>query len=109
LVEAAPLKRIQQLLRNQKEAAMSGYSIVILICSTAVSHSDCQRGTALDVVRGPQVDNAVMCSLNAQTMLARTDLVQSGGAQYMKVVCTPSKTIDQWRAEIEARKAAVLQ
>ena len=88
---------------------MSGYSIVILICSTALSHSDCQPDSALDVVRGPQVDNAVMCALNAQTMMARTDLVQADGAQYMKVVCTPSKTVDQWRAEVEARKAARVQ
>ena len=88
---------------------MSGYSIVILICSTALSHTACQPETALDVVRGPPVDNAIMCSMNAQTMMARTDLVQGGGSQYMKVVCTPSKNIDQWRAEIEARKAAVLQ
>jgi hypothetical protein len=86
---------------------MSGCSIVILICSTALSHSDCQPDTALDVVRGPEVDNPVMCGLNAQTMLARTDLVQLGGAQYMKVVCTRSKNADQWKAEIDGRKAAV--
>jgi hypothetical protein len=86
---------------------MASYSILILICSTALSHSDCQPNTALDVVRGTQVDNAIMCSLNAQTMLARTDLVQ--GAQYMKVVCTPSKNVGQWMAEVEARKAAVQQ
>jgi hypothetical protein len=88
------------------EAAMPGYLIVILICSTALSHPDCQPDTALDFVRGPQVDNPVMCALNAQTMLARTDLVQAGGAQYMKVVCARSKNADQWKAEIEGRKAA---
>ena len=88
---------------------MSGYAIVILVCSTALSHSDCQTGTAFDVVRGPQVDNPVMCSLNAQMMMARTDLMQGDGSQYMKVVCTPSKTADQWKAEIEARKAAILE
>jgi hypothetical protein len=85
---------------------LPGYSIVILICSTALSPSDCQQDTALDVVRGPQVDNPVMCALKAQTMLARTDLVQAGGAQYLKVVCARSKSADQWKAEIEARKAA---
>ncbi len=88
---------------------MSGYSIVILVCSTLLSHSDCQPKTALDVVRGPEVDNVVMCSLNAQTMMARTDLVRGDANQYMKVVCTPSKTIDEWMAELEARKAAVLR
>jgi hypothetical protein len=50
---------------------MPDYSIVILICSTALSHSDCQPDTALDAVRGPQVNNPVMCALDAQTMLAR--------------------------------------
>jgi hypothetical protein len=48
-----------------------------------------------------------MCALNAQTLLARTDLVQVGGAQYMKVVCTRSKNAKQWKAEIEGRRAAV--
>jgi hypothetical protein len=81
------------------------YSILILICSTALSHADCQPKTAVDVVRGPTVDNAIMCAFNAQTMIARTDLVQGNG--YMKVVCTPSKKADEWMAEVEARKAAV--
>jgi hypothetical protein len=83
------------------------YSILILICSTALSHADCQAKSALDVVRGPTVDNPMMCALNAQTMIARTDLVQGDGAQYMKVVCTRSKNADQWMAEVESRKAAL--
>jgi hypothetical protein len=87
---------------------MSGYTVVILICSIALSHSDCQPGTALDVVRGPQVDNAITCAMNSQTMMARTDLVQGGHDQYMKVVCAPTKTSEQWRAEIEARKSAAM-
>jgi hypothetical protein len=85
--------------------AMSGYSIVILICSALLSHADCQLNTALDVVRGPQVTNPVMCALNAQTMIARTDLVQSG-SEYMKVLCAPIKSKEEWIAEIEAREAA---
>jgi len=85
---------------------MSGYAIMVLICSTALSHADCQPKTALDVVRGPRVDNVVMCSLNAQMMMARTDLVQ-GDNLYMKVMCTPTKTAEEWMAEIDARKAAV--
>src|SRR5580658_7432736 len=53
-------------LPRPKGAAMPDYSIVILICSTALSHSDCQPDTALDVVRGPQVNNPVLCALDAQ-------------------------------------------
>ena len=85
---------------------MGGYSILVLVSSTALSHSDCALKTASDVVRGPPVDNAVMCALNAQTMLARTGLLK-GGRVYMKVMCVPTKTAEEWVAEIEARKAAV--
>jgi hypothetical protein len=86
---------------------VANYSIVILICSASLSHADCGYNTALDVVRGPQVDNPVMCALNAQMMIARTNLAQANGAQYMKVVCAPSKTADQRNAEIEARKVVL--
>ncbi len=85
------------------------YSILVLICSTALSHADCQAKTAVDVVRGPTVDNSMMCGLNAQTMIARTDLVQADGSEYVKVVCTRTKNADEWVAEIKARKAAVEQ
>jgi hypothetical protein len=58
------------------------------------------------MIRGPMVDNAIMCALNAQTLISRTGLVQ-GGAEYMMVVCTPSKNADEWMAGIVARKAAL--
>jgi hypothetical protein len=93
--------------RQNSNLGAQMYSILILVCSTVLSHSDCLAKTAIDVVRGPRVDNPMMCALNAQTMIARTDLVQNDGSQYIKVVCTPSKSADQWMAEIEARKAAV--
>jgi hypothetical protein len=83
------------------------YSLIVLICSATLSHADCQARTAVDVVRGPTVDNPMMCGLNAQTMIARTDLVQPDRTEYLKVVCTRSKNAEQWVAEIEARKAAV--
>jgi len=73
-----------------------------------LSHSDCQQKTALDVVHRPKVNKPVMCAMNAQTMMARTGFVQGDAAQYMKVVCTPSKNIAQWKVEIEARKSALV-
>ena len=82
------------------------YSILVLICSTALSHADCQAKTAVDVVRGPTVDNPMICVMNAQTMIARTDLVQNDGTEYMKIVCTRSTNAEQWVAEIQSRKAA---
>ena len=85
------------------------YSILVLICSTALSPADCQAKTAVDVVRGPTVDNPMMCGFNAQAMIARTDLVQGDGSGYVKVVCTRAKNAEEWVAEIKARKAAVEQ
>ena len=83
------------------------YSILILICSTSLSHADCQAKTAVDVIRGPTVDNPMVCAFNAQTMIARTDFVQGDEAEYVKVVCTRAKNADQWVAELKAREAAV--
>lgn len=80
------------------------YSILILVCSIALSHTECQANTALDVVRGPTVDNPMMCGFDAQAMIARTDLVQAG--QYVKVMCARRRNAEQWVAEVEARKAA---
>jgi arylsulfatase len=39
-------------------------------------------------------------------MIARTDLVQGDGSQYMKVLCSPTKSVEEWAAEMEERKAA---
>jgi hypothetical protein len=57
------------------------------------------------VVRGATVDNPIMCALNAQAMIARTDLVRGDGSEYMKVVCTPSWNADEWVAEVEGKAA----
>jgi hypothetical protein len=48
-----------------------------------------------------------MCALNAQTMIARTDLVQNDGTEYVKVVCARKQNAEEWVAEISARKAAI--
>ena len=49
----------------------------------------------------------MMCAFNAQTMIARTDLVQTNGTEYVKVVCTRKQSAEEWVAEISARKAAI--
>ena len=69
---------------------MLGYIIVILICSVNVDHSDCQRETAIDVIRGPRVENAIMCTMGGQTMVARTALAHGDGREYLKILCIPS-------------------
>jgi hypothetical protein len=92
---------------TKQELGAQMYSILILICSTALSHADCQAKTAVDVVRGPTVDNPIMCGYNAQTMIARTELVQGDGSEYVKVVCTRAKDAEEWVAEVKARKSEI--
>jgi hypothetical protein len=69
---------------------MSAYTIVILICSINVGQADCQPDTAIDVVRGPRVENVMMCAMGGQTMIARTALIHDDGQEYLKVLCSPS-------------------
>jgi hypothetical protein len=92
---------------TKQELGAQMYSILVLICSTALSHADCQAKTAVDVVRGPTVDNPMMCGFNAQTMIARTDLVQNDGTEYVKVVCTRAKNAEEWVAQVKARRSAI--
>lgn len=73
---------------------MAAYSIVILICSIHVGHADCGTETAIDVVRGPRVENAMMCAMAGQAMIARTALVQAG-EEYLKLLCIPVEDGEQ--------------
>jgi hypothetical protein len=49
----------------------------------------------------------MMCGFNAQTMIARTDLVQGGGSENVKVICTRARNAEEWVAEVKARKSAI--
>jgi len=93
--------------KTKQKLGTQMYSILVLICSTALSHADCQAQTAVDVVRGPTVDSPMMCGFNAQAMIAGTDLVQNDGTEYVKVMCTRAQNAEQWVAEVKARKSAI--
>jgi hypothetical protein len=64
------------------------FSVLILICSTALTPPQCQRETALDVIQGPQVANEIQCGLHGQAFYAETVM---GGAlregEYLKLKC----------------------
>ena len=69
---------------------MSAYAIVMLICSVNLSHSECQPDTALDLVRGPRVENVMQCAAISQSMIAATAIAPREGEEYMKVMCVAS-------------------
>jgi hypothetical protein len=68
---------------------MSLFQVVILVCAMTMPRGDCQPDTALDVIRGPDAQNELMCGFHGQAYLAssaigrrlRTD-------EYVKIKCT---------------------
>jgi hypothetical protein len=69
---------------------MNPIAVVILVCSAAIGRADCQLNTALDVIRGPNVANEMMCAFMGQATLAATALRPREGEEYVKVLCTRS-------------------
>jgi hypothetical protein len=66
---------------------MSVFKILILVCSMATSHADCQPGTAINSALGPVVKSEVQCGLIGQATLAQTSLRPRPGEEYLKIVC----------------------
>jgi hypothetical protein len=69
---------------------MGPFAVVILICSANLGHSDCQPNTALDVIRGPNVANELMCGLMGQTTIAATAISPRESREYLKILCLKS-------------------
>jgi hypothetical protein len=69
---------------------MTPYSVLILICSLAVSPGDCRPETAIDVVLGPKVESPAQCGSLGQATVAATAIAPRMGQEYMKIVCRRS-------------------
>jgi hypothetical protein len=68
------------------------FQVLILICSTGLAPADCQIDTALDVVRGPEVANEVMCGMHGQAYIATTAITPRSDKEFVKIRCIPSKS-----------------
>ena len=66
--------------------SMSSIVIYILLCAASTAPSDCDTQSAIDVMVGPDVQNEVMCGLEAQEAFARTPLRPTNG-EYVKISC----------------------
>jgi hypothetical protein len=77
---------------------MNPIAVVILICSASLGRADCQMNTALDVIRGPNVANEMMCALQGQTTIAATAVAPRNGDEYVKILCMRSASRDTARA-----------
>ena len=91
---------------------MPTFTILILVCAIGVSRTDCQPETAVATIRGPQVQNELMCGFFGQATLAGTAVAPREGLEYMKIMCLRSKTtaargLPVTKASLEADGAAV--
>ena len=71
-------------------------AVLILICAGAVAKPDCQLGSAMHVIQGPDAGNAVMCAFQGQAFVAQSAFgrtMQDG--EYVKILCRPKRAIGQ--------------
>ena len=62
------------------------FNIIALICSTALSHVECQRPTASDAIFVANVPNELRCMLDGQEHMAQAaGLIPKG--YYLKIAC----------------------
>lgn len=78
--------------------------MLILVCASSVSPSDCQLETALDVIHGPLVASLFECGLASQAITARSTILRNAPHEYMKVKCSPIKAMDVARS-LDSRAA----
>lgn len=64
------------------------FKVLILVCSTALTPSECQVDSAAAVINGPEAPDARICGLNGQAYLAGTALGARHEDEYVKVKCS---------------------
>ena len=65
---------------------MNSIVVFIFLCAVSTAPADCDRKSAIDVMLGPEVQNAAMCGREAQETLAQTAIRPSDG-EYVKIAC----------------------
>jgi len=65
------------------------FKVLILVCSTALPHGQCQVDTAVSVITGPESPDARLCGLNGQAYLAGTTIGALHEGEYVKLKCSP--------------------
>ena len=75
------------------------FQILILVCAMNMSHANCQADNALDVIRGPEVPNELMCGFHGQAFLASTSIAPRSGREYTKIQCIHASEGQQARRE----------
>ena len=64
------------------------FKVLILVCSTALTPSECQVDSAVAVINGPEAPSERLCGLNGQAYLAGTALAARHEDEYVKIKCS---------------------
>lgn len=64
------------------------FKVLILVCSTALTPSECQVDTAVAVINGPEAPDVRLCGLNGQAYLAGTAIAAKHDNEYVKLKCS---------------------
>jgi hypothetical protein len=89
---------------SSRGTTMNPIAVVILICSASLGRAECQLNTALDVIRGPNVANEMMCALSGQSTIAATAIAPDGSDEYVKIICVRATTKSS-SAQLESVRA----
>jgi hypothetical protein len=71
----------------QKSGAMMT-KILILVCALSTPVEECSPMNAISALRGPDVQNSIMCGLYGQSQLAQSAIGPQAGSEYEKIVCS---------------------
>ena len=61
-------------------------SVYVLLCAAALSRGECTEVTAIDVIRMPDAENALVC-LRGSMMTLGPLAIQPKAGEYWKIVC----------------------
>jgi hypothetical protein len=61
-------------------------SVYVLLCAAALSRGECTETTAIDVIRMPDAENALLC-LRGSMMTLGPLAIQPKGGEYWKIIC----------------------
>jgi hypothetical protein len=64
------------------------FKVLILVCSMALTPSECRIDNAIAVIDGPDAPNELMCGLNGQAYVAGTAIAEKHEHEYVKITCS---------------------
>ncbi|MFO1091543.1 MAG: hypothetical protein U1E46_18360 [Hyphomicrobiales bacterium] len=73
-------------------------SVLILVCATSISASECTKANATQVLYAPEpADNAAGCLMGGMFYAAQSNTVVKG--YYPKIICQPPEVAAQARRD----------